>query len=161
MIRVDITPDQIQRASELYSFGALKDSITRGKSNIYGALGEVIVHDYLKSKGRRVKIVGDRNFDITSNGKTIDVKTKRTSVPPIQSFNCSIPAANPNQKCDYYVFVRVMEDKSVGWIVGYMDKSEYFKKAKFYRKGQTDPIFPAWKFAADCYNLEISKLKQL
>ena len=161
MIRVQITPEQVQRASELYSFGALKDSITKGKSNIYGALGEVIVHDYLKGKGKNVKIVGDVNFDIVSNGKKIDVKTKRTSVPPIQSFNCSVAAYNTRQECDYYVFVRVMEDQSEAWIVGYTGKEEFYKRAKFYRKGQADPVLPAWKFTADCYNLEIGKLQQL
>jgi len=161
MIRVQITPEQVQRASELYSFGALKDSITKGKSNIYGALGEVIVHDYLKGKGKNVKIVGDVNFDIVSNGKKLDVKTKRTSVPPIQSFNCSVAAYNTRQECDYYVFVRVMEDQSEAWIVGYTGKEEFYKRAKFYRKGQADPVLPAWKFTADCYNLEIGKLQQL
>jgi hypothetical protein len=161
MIRVQITPEQIQRAEGLYPFGSLKDSITKGESNIYGALGEVIVHDYLMGKGKDVKIVGDVNFDIVSNGKKIDVKTKRTTVPPIQTFNCSISAHNTRQECDYYVFVRVMEDKSEAWITGYMDKAEFYKKAKFYRKGQADPTMPSWKFAADCYNLEISKLQQL
>jgi len=161
MIRVEITPEQVKRAEGLYPFGSLKNSITKGKSNIYGALGEVIVYDYFEENDRVVKFDSTPDFDMIVNGKTIDVKTKRTSVPPLTSFNCSISAHNTTQKCDYYVFVRVSEDKKTGWILGYMSKSEFFKKAKFNREGQEDPKFPAWKFAADCYNLEISKLKSL
>jgi hypothetical protein len=46
MIRLKISKDQVSRAKELYPFGHLKGSITKGKSNIYGSLGEVVVHDY-------------------------------------------------------------------------------------------------------------------
>lgn len=161
MIRVEITPDQIKRASELYDFGALKDSITKGKSNIYGALGEVIVHDYLESNDRVVKFDNTADYDLIVNGKTVDVKTKRTTVPPIQTFNCSISAHNTTQKCDFYIFARVNENQREGWICGWIAKEEFFKRAKFFRKGQADPKFPTWKFAGSCYNLEISKLTPL
>jgi hypothetical protein len=161
VIRVDITEDQRQRASGLYDFGALKDSITKGKSNIYGALGEVIVHDHLESTGRKVKFANTADYDLIVNGRKVDVKSKRTTVPPLQSFNCSISAHNTTQKCDFYVFARVNENKKEAWICGWIPKDEFFKTAKFYRKGQADPKFPSWKFAASCYNLEISKLTPL
>lgn len=161
MIRVEIKPDQLKRASELYSFGALKGSITRGESNIYGALGEVIVHDYLAGTKRRVKFDNTGDYDLLVNGNKVDVKTKRTTVPPIQTFNCSIAGHNVTQKCDMYVFARVHENKKEAWICGWIPKDEFFKKAKFFRKGQRDPNFPAWKFNADCYNLPIGKLTHL
>jgi len=161
MIKVNITEDQRQRASGLYDFGSLKNSITKGKSNIYGALGEVIVHDFLKENGRSVRFDNTADYDLLVNGKKVDVKTRRTTVPPIQSFNCSISAHNPNQKCDIYVFARVSEDKKTGWICGWVMKDEFFKKAKFFKAGQKDPSFPSWKFSASCYNLPISKLEKL
>ena len=46
MIRLNISPEQLQRAKEMYEFNALKNSVTEGKSNIYGAIGEVMVYDY-------------------------------------------------------------------------------------------------------------------
>ena len=161
VIRVEITPEQLTRASELYDFGALKDSITKGKSNIYGALGEVIVHDYLESTGRRVKFDNTADYDLIVNGRKVDVKSKRTTVPPLPSFNCSISAHNTAQKCDIYVFTRIHESKTHGWICGWATKTEYFKKAKFYRVGQKDPKFPAFKFKGSCYNLSINKLEEL
>jgi len=161
VIKVNVTEEQLKRAEGLYSFGSLKNSITKGGSNIYGALGEVIVHDYLESTDRVVQFDSTADFDMTVNGKTVDIKTKRTTVPPLPDFSCSIAAFNTRQKCDHYIFARVSEDKQTGWILGYMPKEEYFKRAKFRRKGQKDPKFPAFKFTADCYNLEISKLKSL
>lgn len=161
VIQVAVTEGQLKRASELYDFGALKGSITKGKSTIYGAIGEVIVHDYLESTGRRVKFDNTADYDLIVNGNKADVKTKRTTVPPIQNFNCSISAHNTRQKCDIYIFARVHENKREAWICGWVPKDEFFKRAKFFRKGQKDPVTPAWKFAADCYNLEISKLTTL
>jgi hypothetical protein len=161
VIELKVTSDQLKRAESLYDFGVLKDSITSGKSNIYGALGEVVVDDWLNSNGRSSKIIGDVNFDLLVDGVKVDVKSKKTSVPPLQNFNCSIAGHNVTQKCDFYIFARVHENKKEAWICGWITKDEFFKKAKFRRKGQPDPVLPAWKFTADCYNLEISKLKQL
>jgi hypothetical protein len=104
VIKVDVTEEQIRRAKDLYSFGSLKNSITKGKSNIYGAIGEVIVYDYLEANERVVQFESTTDFDMTVNGKTVDVKTKRTTVPPLPEFNCSIAAFNTRQKCDYYIF---------------------------------------------------------
>ena len=173
VISIKVTEEQLKRASELYSFGALKNSITKGKSNIYGAIGEVIVHDYLSRNGITVKWAQTADHDLKylveeSNGAganhfwmKADVKTKRTTVPPLPSFSCSIPAHNTTQMCDEYIFVRVHEDKTHGWILGRMYKTDYFKKAKFFRVGQKDPKFPAFKFKGSCYNLDIGKLNEI
>lgn len=45
---IEISEDQIDRAKKLYQFNELKGSITKGKSNIYGALGEIIIYDLNK-----------------------------------------------------------------------------------------------------------------
>ena len=129
IIQVEITEAQIKRAEGLYPFGFLKNSITKGKSNIYGAIGEVIVHDYLASTNRSVKFDNTAHYDLIVNGNKADVKTKRTTVPPIQNFNCSIAAYNTTQKCDVYIFARVHENKKKAWICGWIPKDEFFKKA--------------------------------
>lgn len=158
MIRLKINKDQIKRASELYGFGALKNSITKGESNLYGAVGEIVVFDYCKNSGRRVSHKSTTDYDMIINGNKFDIKTKKTTVPPLSGFNCSVAAFNTTQKCDHYLFVRVMEDYSEAWLLGYIPKGEFFKRATFNRKGQPDPKFPAWNFRADCYNLEVKKL---
>ena len=50
MIELNITPEQLERAKNLYPFTALKSSINNGADNLIGALGEVLVSDYFKAK---------------------------------------------------------------------------------------------------------------
>lgn len=154
MIEVDISDEQRGRAEELYRFGALRNSITKGKSNIYGAVGEVVVLDFYRELGRSVILANDYDYDLLLNGHTVDVKTKRTTVKPKEHYLCSIAAANTKQECEYYYFVRVMEDLSKAWLLGYISKSGFFECAKFGKKGEDDGS-GRFKFKADCYNLPI------
>jgi hypothetical protein len=159
MIELDISDGQLERAKELYSFGALKDSITEGGGNIAGALGEVLVYDYYTARGLSVTIEQHKDYDLIVEGRKVDVKTKRTSVVPRPDYLCSIAAYNIRQRCDFYYFVRVLEDYSKGYLLGYKDKGHYFANARLAREGEKD--VNGWRFKADCYNLEISKLEPL
>jgi len=47
-----------------------------------------------------------------------------------------------------------------GWLLGYLPKEEYFDRAVFLKKGQTDPS-NGWTVSADCYNLPIKELKNI
>ena len=40
---------------------------------------------------------------------------------------------------DRYVFMSTKDDFSKVWICGYIDKSDFMNRAKFWKKGQTDP----------------------
>lgn len=163
MIEIKITDNQLERASAHY--GELKDkilngSITKGQGNIYGALGEIIVHD-LYQKVYEVKFENNYDYDLVIDGDRVDVKTKRTTVKPNSNYNCSISAFNTRQKCDFYVFVRITEDKRTAYVLGYKKKKAFFKQAVFGKKGEVDPDGNgSWVFKDDCYNLKIKKLKQ-
>lgn len=161
MITVIVTDEQRERAEKLYSFGRLNNSIMRGKSNIYGAIGEVVFFDHCREMSYEVELVGDYDYDVIIEGIKVDVKTKRTTVRPKQNYYCSVAAVNISQKCDYYIFVRVMEDKEVAYILGGMDKDGFFSKAAYFKKGQKDPDKPEWTFRDNCYNLPISDLRKL
>ena len=161
MIEVKITKEQVKRAEELYEFDVLNNSIMRGKSNIYGALGEILVADHYSNMGLTVDCTATRDYDLIIEGKKIDVKTKRTTVVPRGEYNCSIAAYNTKQRCDLYFFARVNEEKTIGYLLGLMPKKRFFATAIFNKKGEVDPSGNGkWKFTADCYNLEISKLKK-
>ena len=70
MITLDINEEQIQRAEALYPFGALNGSITNGKSNIYGALGEVVVMDYYRHIDIDTESTYD--YDLIIDGHKVD-----------------------------------------------------------------------------------------
>lgn len=148
------TREQIIRAENLYPFDKLNGSITSGKSQIYGALGEIIVMDHYN--WLQVDYAGTYNYDIIIDGVKIDVKTKKTTVTPKPFYLCSVSDFNTTQQCDYYLFVRVMADLSKAWILGSCPKERFYKISQFKNKGDLD--VNNWKFKDDCYNLEISKL---
>ena len=155
---IKISEAQIERAKKLYDFKALNNSITEGEGNIYGAIGEIIIQDIFVEKGCQVKNENTFDYDLIINGKTIDVKTKRTTAFPKAEYNCSIAAYNTKQQCDYYFFIRVNENLKDAYLLGYIKKSDFFEKATFNKKDEIDKNGNGWKFKADCYNLKVSML---
>lgn len=154
MIEVDITEDMLKAAEiRAEKLGELKNSITRGGGNIAGIVGEIAVQ---KVMGGEIK--DTRDYDIVlDDGTTIDVKTKRCRSAPEPHFECSITDYNTMQKCDKYVFVRVLNDYSKAWVLGSIPKEEYFKQATFIQQGQLDRA-NNWRAKCDCWNLGISSL---
>jgi len=155
---IEISEEQIERAKNLYPFKKLKGSITNGQSNIYGALGEIIIHDIYKAKGLNVIFNSTYDYDIIINNHKIDVKTKRTTVIPKINYLCSISSFNTKQKCDFYFFLRINENLKEAYLLGYKSKSDFFSIATFNKKNTLDTN--GWEFKDDCYNLEINKLNQ-
>jgi len=156
IIEVIISKKQLERAEKLYPFKGLKGSITKGKSNIYGALGEIIVHDYFKLKGYVVDFNSTYDYDLIINGFKVDVKTKRGKTIPEPHHWASIPSYNTKQNCHIYMFAKILEDYSKGYLLGYKVKSDFFEQANFNKKGEED--WNGWKFKDDCYNLKVDNL---
>lgn len=154
MIEINIQPEHIYKAKQQANeLGELKHSITKGKSNIYGFIGEVVLSDVLG-----IPQTNTYDYDLeTSTGIKIDVKTKRTTRTPLPYYECSIAAYNTTQRCDYYAFCRVNESLDTLWFLGIIKKEKYFEKAKFLRKGQIDGD-NGFVVKADCYNLSISEI---
>jgi len=157
MIEINITKDMLEKAEKLYSFGKLNNSITEGKSNIYGAIGEIAVMEYLNIDQNNC--VSTYDYDILLNGAKLEVKTKKTTVIPQDHYLCSIADYNTKQVCDYYLFVRVKKDKSVAFLLGYMEKDTFFQESFFKKKGELD--INNFTFKADCHNIKIQDLKDI
>ena len=152
----NITKHDIQQAEILAKeMGELKNSITKGQGNIHGFLGEIIVAKFLD-----IKISNTYDYDMIFKDIKIDVKTKRVTTPPRDYYECSVAALNTKQRCDIYVFTRILKDRTQGWILGYINKEDYFKKATFLKKGEVDPS-NNWKVSTDCYNLPIKELNNI
>lgn len=156
MIEVEITDEMVNEARKsAKELGSLKNSIEKGAGNLAGFIGEIIVRETLGFEK-------DSTYDYDlrdRNGKTIDVKTKRTTVTPQPDYDCSVAAFNTKQECDKYVFVRVLSDLSKGWILGELTKKEYFDSARYMTKGKIDPA-NGFRVKADCYNVAIQDLKE-
>ena len=159
MVEVKIKP-QLKKAAlkEASELGALRQSITGGAGNWAGFVGERIVAEYLG-----VKKANTYEYDlVTKKEKTYDVKTKRCKFKPLDSYRVSVCALNTKQKCDDYIFVRVDNELTTAWILGYMPKDEFYEKAKLCKKGELDPDSNCnWRFKEDCYNMYIKDLKPI
>lgn len=145
-----------KKADEL---GQLKNSIMKGQGNFTGFLGEEIIKSFLSAKSSNTK-----DYDISYKKKKYDIKTKLTTKEPLPDYDCSIASYNTVQKCDGYIFVRIQKDKEdnlvCGWILGWMDKEEYFQNAEYWPKGKIDPS-NGYRVKASCYNVKIKDLKSL
>tara|TARA_R110000765_G_scaffold365901_1_gene456034 strand:- start:116 stop:622 length:507 start_codon:yes stop_codon:yes gene_type:complete len=162
MKHIKITEKDIEKAKQMsIDMGRLNNSITKGKGNIVGFLGELLVANYLG-----IKLNNTYDYDMIFNNTKIDVKSKRVTSPPKEHYECSVAALNTKQECDVYVFTRILPKKfsssnySEGWLLGYMDKKDYLTKATFLKKGDVDPS-NNWKVKTDCYNLPINKLNSI
>lgn len=159
MIKLNITDEQIIEAQKLYNFKALNNSITEGESQIYGALGEVMVMDFLRSLNKPVQYIGSYDYDLEINGKKIDVKTIKTDKEPTNDFNANISAFNTRQQTDFYLWCSVAESMNYGYIIGYLEKDEFYRVAELKKKGQID--FGSWVFKSDTYTTKVKNIKKI
>ena len=153
MIEVQITNAMRETAHDMSSeMGILSRSITRGQGNVYGFLGELVALDVLDGVHQNTM-----DYDIIVDGYRIDVKTKKTTVKPKQDYDCSVADLTRKQNCDYYAFVRVLSDQSVGWFLGVKKAEQYFTDASYIKKGDYDNS-NGFTARANCYNMPISAL---
>tara|TARA_R100001530_G_scaffold120792_1_gene88105 strand:- start:49 stop:540 length:492 start_codon:yes stop_codon:yes gene_type:complete len=156
MKHTKILKEDIDLANKMSSnMGVLNNSITRGEGNVIGFLGEILVANHLD-----ITLDNTYDYDLIFNGKKIDVKSKKVSSSPRGHYECSVAALNTKQKCDLYVFTRIKNDLSEGWILGCLEKEKYLTTSKFLKKGSIDPD-NNWEVSTDCYNLPINKLKTI
>lgn len=155
------TSSQVARAKQMaVELGELRNSITHGEGNAHGFLGEILVAEAI---GAQHSNSFDHDLVLAAGSGliTIDVKTKRCTSTPWPNYECSVADYNPDQQCDFYIFVRILENFETAWILGKIRKEEYYRKAVFRRKGEKDPNGLKgvdFHFTADCYNLPISEL---
>ena len=120
---------QFDQNRGLSKFGSEK------KRTIVGYIGEQMVMDFLK-----IETLDDQfNFDLTYEGKRLEVKTISCKFKPYPHYLCTVNSHNLDgihkQSADYYVFLRILNDQSKGWILGCIPCPEFFKKGKFIEKG--------------------------
>lgn len=158
MLEVKLTDDMRSKAHH-YSerLGVLKGSITKGKGNVFGFLGEQIALAVLGGE-----LVNTFDYDLivstpSAEKLRIDVKTKRTSVKPLPHYECSVADITRKQDCDYFAFARVLDDQTKGWFLGVKNRNAYFDEATYLQRGDKDPS-NNFTVKANCYNMAISAL---
>ena len=143
--------------------GRIKNSITKGKGNYAGRLGELALAKHLG-----VEVEDNKDYDIIYEGKKIEVKTKRRAVEPQTDYTVNIAATSLHQKPDTYAFLSLeyLDRDSAGhysdllkvWLCGYKSAEQFFEEAEFWPKGTPDP--PFFKTHRDMYVMKIGELDE-
>jgi hypothetical protein len=133
-------------------------SIRNGDGHHIGCYGEVLIENYLGARKEEVDIY---NFDCIWNDLRIEVKTVECSSPPLPHYMCSVASANTKQKCDYYAFTRMLCTLTHGYVMGFVERDNFYKICKHYPAYTVDDSnghvvkHPCYKVrASQCMSLE-------
>ena len=140
-----------KESSILSKFGSERDRI------LVGYIGEKIIMNYLNIE----KDVDDFEFDLLSNkGKRLEVKTITCKFKPKPHYWCTVNSHDLDgihkQKADYYIFLRILNDFTKGWILGWISCDDFFQKGTVVKKGKDFGKFQFVK--ANATILEIGEL---
>ena len=133
-------------------------SFMQGKGMQAGLLCEELVRSrfagFEYSKGLAIY-----DYDLLHEGRfgRTEVKAKRCSSPPKLDYYCSVAESSLHQDCDYYAFLRILNNSTRAWFIGFMPKADFLEAAWMFKKGQEDPNAPGtgWTFSETCRNVTI------
>jgi hypothetical protein len=158
MKEINVTEQQLERAKTLYEFKVLNNSISKGKGNLIGAIGEIVVFDYYTNKGKNVIHAQNFQYDLIIENYKIECKTLASNVTPKDYYNCHLSTFNDKQDCDYYCFLHALNDFSKVWIKGMLSKHEVNQLKTFKKKGELDGKFA---FKEDTWIIKNYQLKKI
>ena len=172
MIKIEVTQEMIDSAIlKAESLGEIRYSITKGGGNLAGYLGEEALARHL---GADI-VSNDRgrdkyNYDLVlSDGRRMEVKTKRRTVRPKPFFDVSVAKTSEHQRPDLYAFVSLEFERATkthpkkyyglrnAWLCGYMPAKDFWEGAEFWKSGQIDTS-NNFKTHVDMYNMTIADL---
>ena len=136
--------------------GILPNSFTRGVGRMVGFLGEIAVNKFIPKS----KYVGHKVFkyDLVKGKNKIEVKSKSCASSPKEHYVASVNAPKKFDPAnDTYFFTRVSKDLRFVWIVGWISKDSFLKKASFKKKNETDE--EGFVYRASGYHIKIKDLE--
>jgi hypothetical protein len=161
---VDITPKMRAYAERRLAGAASSFQANRGahqfgserERTLAGYVGEVCVMKALDIR----RAEDGYEFDLLYGTAKLEIKTVSCKFRPPLPYLCTVNSADPNgvrkQAADYYVFVRVLNDLTQGWVLGFLECEEFFRQGKFVKKGDIVAGVPFTK--ANATILPIAKL---
>tara|TARA_R110002020_G_scaffold28293_1_gene90447 strand:- start:2167 stop:2715 length:549 start_codon:yes stop_codon:yes gene_type:complete len=169
MLEIPFTQEMVEAAKKkAKTLGQINNSILRGKGNFAGYLGEEAVAAYIHAEIIS-NDTGDAKYghDLLKTNKRIEVKTKRRTVPPKHFYDVSVAATSKHQAdkkgLDLYIFASIQFEGATPkkiWIIGQKKRDQYFKEARFIKKGEPEGN-NGFIAHADMYNLITTDLEPL
>lgn len=152
------------------SLPVLKNSHRKLQANIVGCIGEVVFERFMEEHDIPCEDQrGSTEHDyVIGDGITVDVKTKDRTVRPRSFYDNSVPLYNhAHQRPDYYYFVSLLRDKSIGtndinrfktaFLVGGIDIKTLDREGTHWDAGETDRS-NGTTFWTACINVNMDQL---
>ena len=143
-IEVEITEEILQAADkrnkENYDkFGTHNTILTDKKDRIRksGFVGEELVKHLLPGAAYN----NTTDFDFDYKGMKLEVKTGSCNKPPKHWHTVHVMKYQKNRVLDRFIFVKVLNDFSKGWVVGNIPENEFYQKSEFIKKGTVTTNF--------------------
>lgn len=127
-----------------------------------GLLGEYTVKSLLGID--HIELNGfDGGYDLTINGRKVDIKTMGRTVDPQPHYVNNFIAYQQDFDCDFYIFCSLNKEKSTVTICGYQDKKTLLEVADFFPEGSTRYRDDGTKFKmkAPTYEIKNQDLKPI
>jgi hypothetical protein len=166
-LTVELIDEAMERADSLPIF---ENSHRQEQANLVGCIGEIVFERYLAHHEITFKndTISTRRDYVIGNSLALDVKTKDRTVRPQRHFDNSVPLYNhPHQRPDYYYFISLLREKSLGatdprrfkeaYLMGGISLQDLDRVAKRWDAGQTDPS-NGTTFWTACLNVQMDQL---
>lgn len=95
-----------------------------------GFLGEALFWDEYRQIPKE-NYIGVGNTDFIFNNVRIDIKTQKLNYEPNGELHFDIPEKEKHRSPDIYVCVVISNDKTEGWLVGWIKSKVFFDLAEF------------------------------
>jgi len=152
------TGDDIKEAFERSeNLGVLPNSFTKGVGRMTGFIGELAFERLYPN----ATYEGDKSFthDYVLGNRTIDVKSKTCSGPPLPHYTASVNCSKGKKlQARAYFFVRVRKDFMKAWLVGWATSQKIQNKIHYKKKGELDNF--GFSYKTDGYHVPISELQR-
>jgi len=159
---IELTDGCLNKAIE-YSKDRVYKRSMRGEEGTYiGAIGEIVLVDYLKN--HCMEVIDKREstrFDFFVNSKRVEVKTKDRTVAPKPFYECSVPLYNHSHQIpDWFYFISLYREGKVfkkAYLLGGMTYQQLSQEGVKMNEGEVDER-NGWLCREPCININIEKL---
>lgn len=117
-----------------------------------GFVGEQVVKEFFPE----LNFANSTQFDFLLNGTTFEVKTRGGNIDPRKIDSVYVHAHQAHRKFDYLIFIKILNDFSTGFFLGFLSKPEFFERAKLLKKGEFNGRFT---LDSDRYSVLLSDLR--
>lgn len=155
---VKITPEMIEEANkrnEVYKnqFGTKGTRLAEKDEKIRktGYIGEQIV----KKVFPKLHFSSDPDIDLCYNGLNFDVKSVGCNGEPKAEYVGTVFSHEGKKHCNFFIFTRILNDYSGGWVTGIISKKDFFKKCIEVKAGTKNNNFT---YEHDRYTIEYRHL---